>query len=356
MTVATTATRASFSGDGSTVAFAWPYEYRAAADLRVVLVSSANVATLKTITTHYSVSGVSDSHGGYASATVTMVTAPASGETLVIYRVPSLVQETNVESESDPLYALNNALDLLTYFAQRAENDGVKLPIGVTSSFSPTLPDLPDDDGSTYMLGPNAARTALAWLAQTDVTVASVASAWLAVITAANLAAGRTAGEIAASGVNADITSMTALTAITGTITNDNAAAGKIGEVLESSIASGSAVSLTTATTANVTSISLTAGDWDVWGNVLLVSNVGTTTTRLYGAINTVSATLPTAPAGGGYGRWVGSITGIGETAGVNVLRRVSIASTTTYYLVANADFSASTNAAFGYIGARRAR
>ncbi|MDP2325295.1 MAG: hypothetical protein Q8N51_14890, partial [Gammaproteobacteria bacterium] len=56
--------------------------------------------------------------------------------------------------------------------------------------------------------------------------------------------------------------------AIEGTNTNDAAAAGYIGELIGSTIASGSAVSLTTATNANVTSISLTAGDWDVWGAI----------------------------------------------------------------------------------------
>ena len=40
MAVSTTATRVSFSGNGSTTAFAFPYEYRASADLKVVLVSA----------------------------------------------------------------------------------------------------------------------------------------------------------------------------------------------------------------------------------------------------------------------------------------------------------------------------
>lgn len=192
MAVSTTATRASFSGDGSTTAFAFPYEYRASADLKVVVVTAANVATLKTLTTHYSVSGVSDSHGGYSSATVTMVTAPASGETLVIYRSPSPVQAADVESDNDPLYALNNALDLSTYLIQHLYNDALKLPIGVTSSFSNVLPDLPSSDGYTYYLGPSSARTSLSWLTATTGTVA-VSSAMSAVVTAASLSAARTA-------------------------------------------------------------------------------------------------------------------------------------------------------------------
>ena len=59
--------------------------------------------------------------------------------------------------------------------------------------------------------------------------------------------------------------------AIIGTTTNDDAAAGKIGEYQSAGIGFGSAISLTTATPANVTSISLTAGDWDVSGVIYFV-------------------------------------------------------------------------------------
>src|SRR5690349_16625741 len=76
----------------------------------------------------------------------------------------------------------------------------------------------------------------------------------------------------ASSGVNTDITSLA------GTATNDDAAAGKIGEYIESEVLSGSAVSLTTNTAANITSISLTAGDWDVWGAAVYQLGSGTTT------------------------------------------------------------------------------
>src|SRR5574337_1898836 len=64
---------------------------------------------------------------------------------------------------------------------------------------------------------------------------------------------------------------------ILGTTTNDDAAAGYIGEVISSNIAVGSAVSLSSGTIANITSISLTAGDWDVYG--WASSNVAGTTT-----------------------------------------------------------------------------
>lgn len=144
---------------------------------------------------------------------------------------------------------------------------------------------------------------------------------------------------------------------VQGTNTNDDAATGNVGEFVESSIASGSAVSLSTGTTADVTSISLTAGDWDVWGNVALLANSSTVTTIVQAAINTVSATLPTLPSQGAHAFWRGSVTGVTSPwVGPTGSRRVSLSATTTVYLIANATFTTSTNAAYGYIGARRRR
>jgi len=140
-----------------------------------------------------------------------------------------------------------------------------------------------------------------------------------------------------------------------GTGTNDNATAGNIGELIESSVASGAAVSMTTSTPANITSISLTAGDWDVWGNVWITLNGGTTTTQLIGAISTTSATLPTAPGSGAYTQLNTGTVGQpwGWPAGQ---RRISISGTTAIYLVGQASFSGSTLSMYGYIGARRVR
>jgi len=79
---------------------------------------------------------------------------------------------------------------------------------------------------------------------------------------------------------------------ILGTITNDLAAAGNVGEVVSSFVVIGSPVSLTTNVAANITSISLTAGDWDVQGNVNF-AGTSATITALTGGISVTSATLP---------------------------------------------------------------
>ena len=142
-----------------------------------------------------------------------------------------------------------------------------------------------------------------------------------------------------------------------GTGTNDNAAAGIVGEIIESSIAQGSAVSLTNGASTNVTSISLTPGDWAVWGNVWFNPAATTSITRLAGSVGIANATLETAPAGGGVAaqQMVAFVPNaqIGFSVG---MRRISLSITTTAYLVAQASFTVSTLSGYGYIGARRVR
>ena len=148
---------------------------------------------------------------------------------------------------------------------------------------------------------------------------------------------------------------------LVGTTTNNNANAGSVGEVVSSSVAVGSAVALTTASGAftgkTITSISLTAGDWDVFG-VVGINNAATTNfTASAGGINTVADTLNSA-----YEEETRFAYGAAGFVPNNVFSfafpttRVSIASTTTYYLIGYASFSISTATAFGRITARRMR
>jgi len=148
---------------------------------------------------------------------------------------------------------------------------------------------------------------------------------------------------------------------IVGTTTNNNANAGSVGEVVSSSVAVGSAVSLTTAAGAftgkTITSISLTAGDWDVFGSVGINMAATTNFTASAGGINTVADTLNSL-----YEEETRFSYGAGGFVPNNVFSfafpttRVSIASTTTYYLIGYASFTISTATAFGRITARRMR
>lgn len=128
------------------------------------------------------------------------------------------------------------------------------------------------------------------------------------------------------------------------------------GEYIESTVALASAVTLTTGTRTDITSISLTPGDWDVEGNVEMANVDNPTVSTLLAFVNDVSATNPTGlGTEGGFVQWRGSTTSNVGTCTGN--RRFNIATTTTIYLTCNSTFTGGTSAkAYGLIRARRYR
>jgi len=155
---------------------------------------------------------------------------------------------------------------------------------------------------------------------------------------------------------------------IKGVTDASDAAAGYVGEYMSSVITSGSAVSLVNGTAKNVTSISLTAGDWDVSGEIWFTGGATTQNTRFTGGINTTTNALPTGPGDGTAMTQLS--TGVTTTA-VGVIQtfggsdvsylsivpcRINVSSTTTVYLVARVNFTVSTCSAYGKISARRIR
>lgn len=139
------------------------------------------------------------------------------------------------------------------------------------------------------------------------------------------------------------------------TATNDSATAGSLGECVSSS---SGAIPLTTATVANIHSISLTAGDWDVTGVALFETAATTNITLLIGSISTTSATL-----GASLTNRVCHIFGAGYVPG-NAQSyefplptvRISLSGTTTVRVVSYAAFTVSTLNAYGSLIARRVR
>lgn len=132
-----------------------------------------------------------------------------------------------------------------------------------------------------------------------------------------------------------------------------SAAAGEIGEYVESVIVAGSAVALVTGTGKTVTSITLSAGDWDVDLSTYFNSGVGNVTSITTG-MSLVTNTLDTTP--GRWGQMLFSLT-TPPTIHTNVPPyRFSISGSTTIFLIAQSGFTAASMAAFGIIRARRAR
>jgi len=118
MTVSSATNRVSYNGNGSTTVFAYTFKIFDEDDLTVIIRAANGTETTKTITTHYTVSGVGNSGGG----NVTMLTAPASGETLVIIRELDLVQELDiVPNDPFPASSVEDALDKLTFMVHQHE-------------------------------------------------------------------------------------------------------------------------------------------------------------------------------------------------------------------------------------------
>jgi hypothetical protein len=81
-----------------------------------------------------------------------------------------------------------------------------------------------------------------------------------------------------------------------GTTTNDSALSGQIGQYISATVLVGAAVALTNNTPTNITSISLTPGDWDVTATVADNPAGTTVPATLFGAISTTTSSLGTSP------------------------------------------------------------
>lgn len=139
---------------------------------------------------------------------------------------------------------------------------------------------------------------------------------------------------------------------ITGTSTNDNATAGDIGEYTSATAAENSVTTWTTGVVKNITSVSLTAGDWDVSGTVQF-GNGAITGSECLASICLTSAAFDTTIGISAYP----AVPPLNVDIRIPVARRrISIASTTTVYLVGRIGFTAGTPQAGGTITARRVR
>lgn len=137
---------------------------------------------------------------------------------------------------------------------------------------------------------------------------------------------------------------------IVGTTTNNNANAGSVGEYVTATNSAGTAI--TTAVAANITSISLTAGDWDVSG----VGVVTGSTTNLGNALVGIGTTSATVPGLGQYSQLQEVAATMQTVALPPPTTRISVASTTTVYLIGLGTFTTGTASVAGFLRARRIR
>lgn len=168
-------------------------------------------------------------------------------------------------------------------------------------------------------------------------------------------------GNVDISGVYKTNGTQIGLDDLLATATNDNAAAGDIGQFISASRAAGSMLTPATGSWNNVTQISLPAGDWEVSGAVLHFVNgaAANAFVQTNAGISTTSAALDGLPsdAYNGYGSF---FCGTGATSTyIHVAlpsRRISLAATTTIYLVGRGTQSGGAIGLYGWIEARRVR
>jgi len=114
MTLSTQTSKTTYIGNGATSVFPVPFPFLRPDDIKVLLrQDGAELPLLPG--THYNVEGAGEPSGG----SLTLVEPPATGQVLLIYRDPAIVQEVDyVENAAFPAETHEAALDLLTMICQ----------------------------------------------------------------------------------------------------------------------------------------------------------------------------------------------------------------------------------------------
>ncbi len=122
MTISSTTVKNSYSGDGSTTSFNYTFKIFADSDLQVIIRSAAGTETVKTITTHYTVSGAGNANGG--SITFTSGNIPTSTETVVLRRaVPQTQAIDYIANDPFPAESHEEGLDRATMTTQQIQEE-----------------------------------------------------------------------------------------------------------------------------------------------------------------------------------------------------------------------------------------
>lgn len=146
---------------------------------------------------------------------------------------------------------------------------------------------------------------------------------------------------------------------VPGIATSTAASAGNIGEIITSDIPVGSPISLSSGVETNITSITLTAGDWDVRGSANIVPGASDTVTMFRTSLSTTTGTIDlTLGRGATISYPTGSvISSFGVGLQISPKPFTVTSGTTVVYLVVRCNFGVSANLnAYGNLIARRVR
>lgn len=141
---------------------------------------------------------------------------------------------------------------------------------------------------------------------------------------------------------------------VEGTNSNTTPAASSVGNFQSSNVPVGSAVAAASNSAVDVTSLSLGAGNWLIYGNVIVATGTGTMTS-VNAWIGTASATEPTRPNSGAQT----FVQGVSVAGGSDFVisagqKRISQAGIATHYLTIRQGGSTGSPVAYGFLGAIR--
>lgn len=191
MTVSATLNKITYNGNGATTVFPFTFPGVAAADILVYSTSAAGVIALVSSSLYtLSLTAAAGTNPTGAGGTVTMGIAPATGTLLTIIRTMPLTQPNSFANQST-LYqaAVEAAIDqVLLQIQQLNELLGRQISVAVSDNAVSDLP--PAAQRANKFLAFDASGNPIA---ATTVTGTTVSSAMIPVVSAATLAAARTA-------------------------------------------------------------------------------------------------------------------------------------------------------------------
>jgi hypothetical protein len=141
MTISTENNKNTYSGDGSTVLFAYNFKILAKSHINVQIKDTDGTITTKVLDTDYTVSGEGLATGG----SITFTTAPLSTDTVILTRDVPFTQEVDYrEGDNFPVQSTENAFDKLTMLCQQLKEQSdrvLSFDATISSSFNSVLPN-----------------------------------------------------------------------------------------------------------------------------------------------------------------------------------------------------------------------
>ena len=129
MTVSTIIVKNSYNGDSTTATFNFTFKVLANTELKVIIRSANATETIKTLNTHYSITGIGNANGG--SITFTAGNIPSSTEQVVLIRETTQTQNIDyLSNDPFPAETHEEGLDksiIITQELQEQINRSIKL-------------------------------------------------------------------------------------------------------------------------------------------------------------------------------------------------------------------------------------